>query len=204
MKRWLVIGGGVVGFTIVATIAVAVLVLSNVETLMQQAIEVNGSEMTKAAVTVEEVDIDLVSGKGSLTGFKVGNPAGFKTPSALKLGLVSIQLDAASIAEDTVIIKDILIDGAEITYEVGGDGSNFDAIQDNVESYLARFGSGSWSSDAEGPRLIIENLIIRNGTVNVSATMLQGKSLAAPLDEVHLTNIGLEGGGATPPGPFLR
>ena len=82
-----------------------------------------------------------------------------------------------------------------------------DAIRANVDAYMAKNGlSGDGGQDnneakkedGEGPKLIIENLYIRGGTVNVSATILQGKSLTAPLPDIHLKDIGKEEGGASP------
>ena len=92
MKKVLLIGGGVAAVAIVGVIAVAVFVLSSLDGLIKEAIETHGSEITKVEVTLADVNIDLTSGKGTLSGFTVGNPAGFKTPSAFKLGAISITL----------------------------------------------------------------------------------------------------------------
>ncbi|MDH3919079.1 MAG: hypothetical protein OEU25_12985, partial [Rhodospirillales bacterium] len=93
----------------------------------------------------------------------------------------------------------------EVTYELGAAGSNIDALKRNVESYAKQMsgggqgtGGGGGDAGAEGPKLIIENLYVRDGTVNVSASALGGKTLSVPLPAVHLKNIGKDTGGATP------
>ena len=93
-----------------------------------------------------------------------------------------------------------------ITYELGSGGSNIDAIQKNIENYLGASGDSGSTQEAtskaedegEGTKLVIESLIIRSGKIKVSATLLKGKTLDAPLPDIHLTDIGKDNGGASP------
>lgn len=196
MKRWLLIGGGVV---VVVIVAVAVGLFSSINSLIQEAVEKYGSEITKTEVRLKEVDISPTSGKGVLRGLKVGNPEGFETESAFSLGEVSVILDIGTVTEDTIVIKEIVIEAPHVTYEMGAGGSNIDAIQRNVEAYLPKGGKKAAAGEkGEGPKLIIENLYLRNGRISVSATILQGKTLDVPLPDLHLRDIGKEDGGATP------
>ncbi len=199
MKRGILIGGGVV---VVVIAVVAYYLYSSLDTLIQAAVEKYGSEITQAEVTLDGVELDLASGKGALRGLTVGNPEGFETPSAFELGAISIELDIGTIASDTIVIKKIVIDKPGVTYELSGDGNNIDAIRNNVDAYMAKHGLAK-GGDAEkeqdeGPKLIIENLYVRGGTVSVSATILKGKSMTAPLPDIHLKDIGKEEGGASP------
>ena len=75
MKRWLIIGGSLVAAVVVVIVVVVVFVLSNIDTLVQEAVEEIGSEATQAKVTLDEVDISITSGTGALRGLTVGNPA---------------------------------------------------------------------------------------------------------------------------------
>ncbi len=202
MKKGLLIGGGVV---VVIIVAVVIFVISSLDSLIKTAVEEFGSKVTKTQVTLNEVEIST-SGKGTLRGFTMGNPAGFKTPSAAKLGEISIDLDVASATSDTVIIHEIVLAGPEITYEIGSGGSNFDAIQKNVKEFTgggSKGGSGGAQKEAAaeeegGKKLIIENLYIRGGKISVSAGFLAGKSMTVPLPDIHLKDIGKDKGGATP------
>lgn len=198
MKRGLLMGCGVVILLIAGG---AYYFFSNLEGIIQANIEKYGSEITQAEVTLDKVELDLTSGKGTLRGFKVGNPQGFQTPSAFQLGAVSIQIDIGTITDDPVIIKEIVIDKPDVTYELSGDGNNIDALRNNVDAYMEKYGlkgDGAKKDDDGGPKLIIENLYIRGGTVNVSATILKGKSMTVPLPDIHLKDIGKKEGGATP------
>ena len=202
MKRGAIIGGGIVAVLIVVAVAAVVYILGSLDTLIQEAVEKYGTEITRAEVRLNEVEIDLGSGKGALRGLSVGNPSGFKTPTSIKLGLISVTVDTSTLTSDPVVIKEVVIGKPDITYEIGADGSNITAIENNVDAYMKKRGlagdGAAKSGGAEGPKLIIENLYVRDGTVNVSATILEGKTLSAPLPDIHLKDIGKEQGGAAP------
>ncbi len=198
MKKGLLIGAGAAA---VVVIGIVVFVLSGLDDLVREAVETVGTEATQAQVSLDKVEISLKSGSGALSGLTVGNPKGFNTPSAFKLGGISIKLDIGSIGNDPVIIKEIVINQPQVTYEVGAGGSNIDAIQKNVDAYAKQFSSGGGEkskSSGDGPKLVINDLYIRGGKINVSAAFLKGKALSTPLPDVHLKDIGKKEKGASP------
>lgn len=199
MKRWLYIGG-----VLLVLIAIGMyLLFSSLNSIVKAAVEKIGSDVTQVQVQLKEVNIELSSGKGALRGLTVGNPSGFKTERALSLGEISLQIDAGSVIQETVVIKEIVIAAPEITYELGGQGSNIDALKRNIDAYTGKgMDKGKVQKSADdgsggGKKLVVEHLYVRNGKVNINATALQGKSLSAALPDIHLTNIGKQKGGAT-------
>lgn len=190
------------GVLLVLIIGGVVVLYSNLGDVIKEAIQRFGSEATQAIVIVDNVDLDVTNGKTSLSGFVVGNPAGFKTDSAFELGNVAVQVDTSSLDSDTIVIKTVQIDGPKITYELGNGEANVDAIKRNVDTYAKQFSSGesSTSSQDSGPqkKIIIERLTITDGSVNVSAPFLDGKPLGTSLPTITLTDIGKDSGGATP------
>ena len=196
MKKLLYIGGA-----LLVVIAIGLYFLfSSLNSIVKAAVEKVGSDATQAQVRLNNVDIQLTSGKGAMRGLTVGNPSGFKTERAFSLGEISLQVDVGSVTKDTIVIKEIVIAAPEVTYELATGGSNIDALQRNVNAYT---GGGSAKAEKSqgggegGKKLVIENLYVRNGKVNVSATALGGKTLTTPLPDIHLTNIGKQSGGAT-------
>ena len=142
-----------------------------------------------------------------MRGLTVGNPSGYKTDSAFKLGEISVKVDPGTVLSDVIVVKEVVITKPEVTYEFGSDGSNIGTIQKNVEKAAGgskSSGGGSSSSESGGdggPKVVIENLYVRDGNVNVSADFLQGKKLGTPLPAIHLKDIGKKGGkntGASP------
>lgn len=198
----------VIGLVIVAVLIIGAVVflLENLGTFLKEVIQTAGTEVTQVKVTLDEVDVDRITkGRAALRGLTVANPAGFKTNSAFRLGEVSVKLDPATVASDIVVIKEVVIAKPEITYEFGGDGSNVGTIRKNVERKTGGGKAGAKKSGADegdgGKKLVIENLYIRDGRVDVSAAFLQGKKVGTKLPDIHLKDIGKSGGkttGATP------
>jgi hypothetical protein len=192
-------------------IALAVLVLiiaggvfyvwQNLGSLIKTAVEEAGTRVTQVKVSLKEADAgNVTSGALALRGLVVGNPSGFKTDSAFQLGEISVKVDPATVTSDTIVIKEVVIGAPHVTYEFAGSGSNIGTIQKNVEAFAGSGGgqSTSSSSSSGGKKVIIENLYVRDGKVDVSADFLQGQKTGAALPTIHLKDIGKSGGGATP------
>jgi len=190
MKK-ILIGVGV----LVVIVAVGVyFLLGNLDSIVKAAIEKVGSDLTQTKVTLNDVKIEETSGKGAFRGFRVTNPQGFSDADAFKFDEVSVTIDTGSIFSDPVIIKEIVVSAPQVVYEFGDQGSNLDRLNKNVQSQA---GAGGGSGDSEGPKFVIENLILRDGKVLLQAPLLK-ESVSLPLPTIHLTDIGKEGRGATP------
>ncbi len=200
MKRPVKIGIGIVAALVVVVAAAVIFLFASLDTLIEAAVEDIGSEATQARVELDQAEISPTSGVGVLRSLTVGNPKGFKTPIAFKLGEISVKLDIATVTEDVIVIKEIIISKPQVTYEIGPDGTNIDAIKKNVNDFAGEEKTEAKKSGgkSEGPKIIIEHLYIRGGKVNVSASALGGKTLTAPLPNLHLTDIGKEEGGTGP------
>lgn len=174
---------------VVAAAAVWLWFNNPLNSLVKAAIENYGSEMTRATVRVSKVDLSPTDGKGALSGLSLGNPEGYETDHAFKADRIELALEPASLAEDVILIHRIHIDSPDISYEKNDSGTNFDAIQRNVEKYL---GTSKKQADKDAPKkMIIESLVIRNARVNYNG-MLDLK-----LPDIELRNIGKKSGGAT-------
>lgn len=170
---------------------IAYFVLSNpLGRLVKLAVEGFGPDIMQADIRVESVDISTTDGRGKLIGLKLGNPKGFKTDHALKADKIDIVIEPASIAQNVLVLHKVLIDAPHINYESGKNGTNFDAIQRNVESYLGK-GKGAKENKGDGKKMIIDSFIIRNAKVNYNNTV----DLSLPDIELH--NIGKKTNGAT-------
>ena len=173
----------------------------NRDAYIKTAIEEAGRRATQVSVTLNKVDTgNVLDGAVALRGLVVGNPSGFKTDSAFKLGEIRVKVDPGTITSDTIVIKEVVIAAPQVTYEFGGGGSNVGTIQKNVQQ-MAGSGGGSGGgsqSSGGGKKVVIENLYVRDGKVNVSADFLQGQQTGTNLPTIHLKDIGKSGGGATP------
>lgn len=177
-----------------AVVGAAVFWLSgNIDGLIKNAIAEHGSAMTRAPVGVDAVKIAPADGKGAIDGLSIGNPAGFKTPHAIKVGRIDIDIDIASVAKDVVLIRRIAIVAPDVIYEKGEAMTNFDAISQNIASYL-----GPADGKKGGKKLIVEELTIRDARARASAAFMNGKTVDVALPDITLKNLGKAKGGITP------
>ena len=159
------------------------------------------SEAAGVGVTIESIETSLSTGEMTIRGLAVRNPEGFRTEHALEAGEVRVAMELATVFKDTVVVREITVEKPLLTYELGPEGSNLEAIRQNAESFA---GSDSGSGSDGGPRgdtpakrLLIENLYVRDGKVAASAVFLEGRSWQVPFPDLHLEHISFgEGGGA--------
>jgi len=173
---------------------VTYMLIDNLDEVVKVAIETYGSEAIGANVRLDSVKIDLIDGRGSLSGLVVGNPQGFKTENAFELGNITIVIDLESITKDPIVIKEVTILNPVVTYEMASGGSNIAVIQKNLGSGSA--GSETTDEQNQGPKIVINDLFIKNATVNVSHSVLKGKKLSSGIADIHMTGIGVKEGGA--------
>jgi uncharacterized protein involved in outer membrane biogenesis len=147
--------------------------------------------LTKVVVRLESVNLSLLSGGGKLKGLFVGNPSGYKTPSAIQVGNASLSIAPGSIFSSKVVIRSINVQAPEITFETDLKGNNLSKIIANLPG--ASNGSGSTNPSAEkkaSKKLQVDNFVIGGGKIHVTVTALGGQSATVPLPEIHLTSLG--------------
>lgn len=164
-------------------------------------IESAGSQAMGTKVSVSGLDVSLASETASLSGLTVANPHGF-SGDFLKTKTITATL--GGIADKTVTITEVVVDGMIVTYELGPNGTNIDAVKRNLKSSVSATSSPKASSAADkaengaqggGYDVIIQKLRIVNAQVIPS---IGGKSKPVSLPEIVVTNIGTKGNPATP------
>ena len=197
MKKWIL--RIVLASAVVAAIAVfAVFYFLN--DLVKGGVEKVGPQLTKGEMRLAKANISPFSGKAQLTGLFVGNPQGWKTESAIKVGDVQVALDVRSALSDVVTIESILIEAPEITYEGGLGGSNIGKILENIEAFAGGGGGekpAAESSSASSKKFKVKDIQIRGAKVHLSTAGLGGKAVTVPLADLRLQNIGTDGSGVT-------
>ena len=171
------------------------------DVLIANAIRTYGPQITGVPVELVSVRLDPGEGTAVLSGLRLGNPKGFKTPYALSVEQILVQLDVASLTGDVVHIRQVSILQPQVIYEHATGGSNLDVIQRNVEAGVAGL-VGNASADkalaGKGKKLIIDQFAMLGAKTDVSAEVLQGKTVTVPLPDVHVNDIGKKAGGVSP------
>jgi len=198
MKKWLFIVGGL----LVVVVAVVIFGLSNLGPIIKKAVNTYGPKITKTEVRLDDVGISLLSVEAKLKNLYLGNPKGFKSPQAMRVKTIYVNVDEKSITGDTIIIDKVEVVGPEITYEKTGRTDNFKAILNNVKSsaHASKSSKNQDAKEGEGKKLMIRNFIIKDGKVDLDMSVYGGSSLSASasLPDIHLKDVGKKKGGATP------
>ncbi len=180
MSKRMKIAGGLV-FAIVATLIVVSISLDGI---IKAGIESNGSELLQTEVQVEDVDISIFSGKGTLYGFKVKNPDRFSDIPAIDIKETEIVIDLSSIFTKQIVIEELYVKEPNLYFEQQGFGTNLSTLNDNME-----FSSESPSDKT----MIIERLMVENSMVKVSTAIDRERTASAKIDQIELKGIGRDG-----------
>ncbi|MCG8492169.1 MAG: hypothetical protein MI743_11185, partial [Sneathiellales bacterium] len=127
-----IITGAIAALVIILAALVGVFYF-NLDKVIIAAVEKYGTEVTQSDVTLAGAEVDLTSGAGALQGLKVANPKGFQEPSAFELGEISLAVNLSETNEKLIHIKEIIVDGPAITYEVNETTNNLDEIKKNID-----------------------------------------------------------------------
>jgi uncharacterized protein involved in outer membrane biogenesis len=176
--------------TVSAIILLALLAvgLSNLGPIVAKAINVYGPRLTKTEVHVSNVDISLLSGTATLSDFILGSPKGYTAPETLKARSIYLDVDERSLLGDSPVIHRIEVFRPEIFYEKRDGTDNLQTLLEAMRS-SQRKPEPSDSRKAAGKRLLIKDLIVRGGTLNVIVPGTGGQNAKLSLSELHLRNV---------------
>jgi hypothetical protein len=189
MKKVLLIAGlGLLVLIIGGSLAVALFL----DSAIKKGVETVGPTLTGVDVKLDSASVSLLSGSGKMKGLLVGNPEGYKTPSAISVGSASLAVSPGSIFSDKVVVKSINVQAPEITFETDLKGSNLGKILANLEASSRGPGEKKAPSEQAKPnkKLQVDEFIISGGKINVNVTALSGKSVTVPLPDIRLSNLG--------------
>lgn len=182
---------------------------SKLDSLVKMGIETGTPPVVQTSVTVAGVKLSPFSGIGVIEGFEIGNPKGFTSPRAVRIGRAEVALDTSSVATDKVIIKHIRITDPEINLEAGLGGTNLKHIADNAKNFADQQtgGAAKESKPADGAskekkkevKLQVNELTITGAKLSASAAgLVPGASAKVTLPDIRLTNLGSGGVGISP------
>lgn len=196
MKKpfWIAVGVGlavIVGALLVAGLFLDRVVKSGIETL--------GPRMTGVTVQLRAVSLSPWSGQGRIEGLVIGNPEGYKTPHAIRVGEARMAVVPGSLWSEKLHIRLIEVESPEITVEIGPGGNNLKRILANVEA-AAGPGDSSGSNERQAGasrKLQVDRLVIKGASFRLGATALGG-SVPVRLPDIQLENLGAGPDGITP------
>ena len=156
-----------------------------------------GPKLTKVDIKLESVSLSLLSGSGKLSGLVVGNPEGFKTPSAIAVGSTAISVDPKSLLSDKIVVRTINLQAPEVTFETDLKANNLGKILSNLEETTGG-GQKEPAQPAPSPpaepgaakKLQVDDFVISGAKLHVSVSSFGGQSATVKLPEIHLKDLG--------------
>lgn len=204
MKSFLKIFG-LIAFIIIVGLVVVAMSLNG---LVKAGVETMGPQILGVPVTIEDVDISLLSGENgmqaSLLDFVIKNPKGYETAYAFSLPTMRVKIDRDSVLTNTILVEEIVIDGPAITFEGSLLGSNIGEIQDNVKRNTQSAPQESTEESNEEAttgndekRVQISRVIVKNAQLKLSLMGLEGQTIQVTLPDIELHDIGKQSNGTS-------
>jgi len=185
----------IIGVVILVLVVVLVLFLGNI---IKAGIETAGPKIAGVPMNVEKVKVNPLTGMVHVRGLIIGNPEGFKTESLMELGEFKLDVALGSLMTDTILIKQILIEAPEITYEKGLRSSNISTLMDNLapeETGEEKAAEEPEEKKAPAKKVVIEDFQLNNAKVHATITAMGGKKMTVPISNIQMKDIGKETGG---------
>ena len=195
VKRILLITGlGLLVLIVIGVITVGMF-MGNI---VKAGINTVGPKITQTTLTVDAVDVSMLTGSASVKNLVLGNPQGYKAPNAISVGVAAVSVSPMSVLSDKIVVKSVRVEAPEITFEGNPLGrNNLKQIEDNVNATAASFQSSSTNQTAKtaakpGKKLEVDEFIITGAKVHIST----GATL--PLPDITLHDLGKGPDGITP------
>ena len=184
-----------VSLVVLAVVIITLIVLGvYLNRIVKTAVETYGPRLTGTTVSLDSVNLSLLTGSAKVKGLAVGNPEGYKTPRAISAGVIAVGLNPLSVVSKKVVIRSIRVESPTITFEGGLAGNNLGQILDDVSSSGQNGGTLSTNA-ATAPKseekYEVDDLIVTNAKVQVYINGIgMTKPEVIPLPPIHLTDLG--------------
>jgi len=189
VKKILLVGG--IGLLVLIVVAVIVVGLF-LGKIVKAGVNAVGPKLTQTTLTVDAVDVSLLTGSATVKNLVVGNPAGYTAPNAISIGVTAVSVSPMSVLSDKIVIKSIRVEAADITLEGNPLGANnLKKLLDNVNAAAASLQSPFTSQSATtaapakpGKKLEVDDILITGAKVHFNGVTLP------TLPDIHLTDLG--------------
>lgn len=159
--------------------------------LARSAVESAIGRAVGTETTLEGMDLGVLSGEATLEGLRVSNPDGFESPEFLTLRSGRVAVDLLSLLADTVEIRQLTLEGMELTLEQRGTSSNVTPILASVREATAD------QAPEDETRYRVREMVIRDvrGNVRLGTGVGQVAEATVEVPEIRLEDVGTGRGG---------
>jgi hypothetical protein len=162
-----------IGLAVVTVITISLPLLC--KSLVRRAVEEIGPRLTGTRVQLQDVDLSLISGQLVLKDLSIGNPPGYQAPTAVRVRAIRATIDWSSLLRRPLFIREIVIEGPDVTLEGSQTRNNLTALRDHVRTATNGASSGRISKrerpsqqEQSAAWVIVKTLRIVETRLNVS------------------------------------
>ena len=169
-------------------------VLTNLNYLVETAIEKYGSEALKTSVQVASVDIRLTEAQSAINGLTISNPAGFDSIPAFSMDNIALGVNIKEAGQDQIGIDFIRIHGPEVYFEINAaKKANLNVLKENLLASSGSATSAEDNSQSQGdkqqPILHIKEFVFAEAKLKAKVVPLDNKDYALTLPNLVLRNL---------------
>ena len=149
---------------------------------------------------IDRFCLNPYSGSLVISGVKLSNPEGFGDAAAFSLSGFNVEVSVESLFSDTILMREVAIEDAFVSYYSNDGKNNFDVILANVEkakgpkNEKAVPDEKKKESASSKKKVIIEHLRVAGTKVKLMKSDMMPPLM---LPTIELTDIGRKSGGAT-------
>lgn len=177
--------------TLAAVLVLIIIVLTAInlfaDLALKMGIESAASRALNVGVSVGDVELSILGGKVNIENLRINNPPGYQHDKLLELKRAGVKIEVSSLLGNVVNVKQINLDGVDITLEQRGISGN------NLQDIISSLGTKEKKeSSPGGKKLHIENLEISDITVKVKLLPVPGKTdtITLKLSPIRMTDLG--------------
>jgi uncharacterized protein involved in outer membrane biogenesis len=173
-----------------------------VDKIVKNLIVDQGNQALGQQVSVGKIDTSILGSSIKISNIEIKNLDGFKNKNIIQIKNINANFVLTSLFKDTIVIKDINVDGATLYYEVLISNKE---VKDNVSSFKPALKNPSGASAKEieaskelesknqskkkNKEFLINQLTINNSKINASSEFLDiNKDIT--LNKMSFNNVG--------------
>ncbi len=168
---------------LVLVVTGVVLLIVNLNRIVTTSVEKGGALVLGVRTKLDDASVRLTSGTVGLDGLVLGSPAGFHAPEMLRLAHTRATVDLWSLRTDEVIVKEVVVDGLEVTFELLEGKTNWGVLMERLREEPTE-----QEQREVRKKLSIDRLVFKNGKVRVTGVSLE-EDVDVPLPNLELTNL---------------
>ena len=182
-KKCLTLTGTILG----VIIASLIIMLLTLPFIIRNGIYHVGPIITGVPMEIKHISFNPFAGTLTIRDFIIGNPKGYSSPYAVKLGHLHVDVGMTTLFSKKLLLERIEVRGVELNYETSLLSTNIGEIQDNVNKLSGGSGRNEPAQKEKasqgGKPLQIDYLELKDITawVIVKGTKAQAPLMVAPI-----------------------